>query len=188
MTLASILISWSESGEWGLSMGMVGIIAACIFWGIDNNLTRNISSKNPLSIVTVKGLGAGGFSLILSLLLGRPLPDLEHFSLAMLLGFVSYGMSILLFILAMRGLGTARTSTLFGIAPFVGAVSSPFMLHETPQRLFFVAVPLMLVGAWLMLSEDHSHSHLHLPESHEHSLLEHDHPHTPDIHHRHIHE
>lgn len=217
MTLASVLISWTGNQGWGVSLGMLGIIAACIFWGIDNNLTRNISAKNPLMIVMIKGLGAGIFSLILSLLLGRTLPDIGHFFLALALGFISYGMSIALFIRALRGLGTARTSTLFSAAPFIGALASLLFLHETPQGLFFAAALLMLLGAWLMLSENHSHRHFHLPESHEHrhshpdphhehlhpdqpvftgehshwhehSPLEHDHTHTPDTHHRHSHD
>jgi drug/metabolite transporter (DMT)-like permease len=217
VTLASILLTWNGNGGWGFSAGALGVVGACVLWGVDNNFTRNISSKNPLTIVTIKGLGAGTFSLLLSLVLGKPLPALGPLLLALLLGFISYGMSIMLFIFAMRGLGAARTSTLFGSAPFIGMLVSIPLLHEVPQGLFYVAIPLMLMGAWLMLSEGHRHSHYHLPEGHEHShthpdphhehrhanqadfvgehshwhqhtLLEHEHPHAPDIHHRHMHE
>ncbi|MCX6079541.1 MAG: DMT family transporter [Chloroflexi bacterium] len=215
ITLTSILISWT-GGAWGISLGAIGVIGACFLWGIDNNLTRHISSKNPLVIVGVKGLAAGTVSLLLTFVLGKPLPIMSVALLAMLLGSVCYGLSIQLFILAMRGLGAARTSTLFGIAPFVGTFLSVIMLHEMPQALFWTAVPVMLAGAWLMLTEHHDHHHIHesiehihahahddhhehthqmdIPvvdgmhtHLHLHDVLEHVHEHTPDLHHRHGH-
>lgn len=180
ITLASILLSWT-GGSWGVSIGAMGVIGACFLWGLDNNLTRHISAKNPLVIVGVKGLGAGTFSMILALLLGKPFPGLGVILPAMLLGALSYGLSIQLFILAMRGLGAARTSTFFGTAPFVGTLLAFLMLREVPQTLFWVAVPMMLFGAWLMLSENHGHHHIHKP-------VEHIHEHThPDEHHEHGH-
>ena len=215
ITLASIFASWT-GGAWGVSVGALGVIGACFLWGVDNNLTRHISAKNPLVIVGVKGLAAGSFSLLLALVLGKPIPALNVTFLAMLLGSVSYGLSIQLFILAMRGLGAARTSTLFGIAPFVGAILSLVMLREMPQALFWAAVPVMLAGAWLMLTERHDHHHGHTAAKHTHAHahddhhdhahtsdvplvnglhshphmhepLEHIHAHTPDLHHRHDH-
>lgn len=179
ITLASILTSWT-GGAWGVSLGALGVLGACFLWGMDNNLTRQISAKNPLVIVGVKGLAAGTFSLLLTFALGKPLPGAGAAGLAMLLGSVSYGLSIQLFILAMRELGAARTSTLFGIAPFVGIFLSLIMLHERPQAFFWAAVPVMLAGAWLMLTENHDHHHMH-------ELAEHTHAHAHDEHHAHLH-
>jgi drug/metabolite transporter (DMT)-like permease len=224
ITLASILLSLNGNANgnaigsaFGFSPGALGILAACLLWGLDNNLTRTISAKDPLVIVTLKGLGAGGFSLLLSRILGMTFPRLGIILLAMLLGALSYGLSIRLFILALRALGSSRTSALFGTAPFAGSLLSLFLFHELPPVLFWVSIPVMLAGAWLMLSEKHLHSHVHeaMEHSHRHShpdehhahshlekdgqangphvhwhrhdMLEHAHPHTPDLHHRHEH-
>jgi drug/metabolite transporter (DMT)-like permease len=216
ITLASILLSWN-SAAWGISLGALGILGACFLWGLDNNFTRQISAKNPLLIVGIKGLGAGFFSLVLAILMGESLPSLGSFGLALLVGALSYGLSIQLFILALRGLGAARTGALFGIAPFVGATLSLFLFREAPQTLFWLALPLMLLGAWLMLTENHQHYHVHEPlehahahshpdghhdhihpseeppvngrhaHVHTHAEMPHSHPHAPDLHHRHLH-
>jgi drug/metabolite transporter (DMT)-like permease len=216
VTLASILLT-STGNRWGVSLGALGVIGACFLWGLDNNFTRNISAKNPLMIVGIKGLGAGTFSLVLGILLRQSLPDTKVALLALLLGSISYGISIQLFIIALRAMGAARTSTLFGTAPFVGAILSLVLLRETPTILFWVALPFMLAGAWLMLAEKHIHTHFHAAAEHDHrhahpdehhlhanpgnvplvdgshshehvhAPLEHDHAHAPDIHHRHGH-
>jgi drug/metabolite transporter (DMT)-like permease len=212
ITLASILLSWI-GGNWGFSLAALGILAACLLWGLDNNLTRHISAKNPLLIVGIKGLGAGALAFIL----GIPLPGWKLVGLALIVGAVCYGLSIQLFILALRSLGAARTGALFGIAPFIGAVLSLFLFPGSPGLLFWLALPAMLVGAWLMLTEQHHHDHLHLMTEHAHAHAhpddhhqhehdagtafvngkhahlhlhdeqEHAHPHKPDIHHRHAH-
>lgn len=217
VTLASIVLTWT-GGNWGFSLGALGIIGACFLWGVDNNFTRHISAKNPLIIVGIKGLGAGAFSLVLCLLLKQQLPPAGIALLAMLLGSISYGISIQLFIIALRSLGAARTSTLFGVAPFVGVLLSLVLLREKPQILFWAALPVMAAGAWLMLTENHVHHHIHEPMVHEHrhshpdehhqhdsgqdiplvngahthvhlhEQLEHEHAHSPDLHHRHEHE
>ena len=216
VTTASILLSW-VGGNWGFSLSALGIISACFLWGLDNNFTRHISAKNPLIIVGVKGLGAGSFSLALALILRQQFPGLNNLLLAMALGSVSYGLSIQLFIVAMRSLGAARTSTLFGIAPLVGVVLSLILFHEMPKTLFWIALPVMLVGTWLLLTENHVHRHFHQEfvhnhrhshpdehhdhpfqeefplvngshtHEHRHEPLEHEHPHVPDLHHRHEH-
>lgn len=216
ITLGSILLTWQPAAALEFSLGALGILGACSLWGLDNNFTRNISAKNPLVIVAIKGLGAGGFSLLLALLLGKPIPGLAQIFPALILGFVSYGMSIALFILALRSLGVARTSTLFGSAPFVGMLLSLAIFRETPQISFFYALPFMVGGAWLMLKEDHQHTHVHERLVHEHrhahpdehhqhvdengaafsgehshlhvhETLAHSHAHAPDLHHRHRH-
>lgn len=218
ITLASILLSWNSSGQWGFSPGALGVIVACILWGVDNNLTRQISAKDPLTIVLVKGLGAGTCSLFLALGLGAPFPGLTAAVGALLLGSVSYGASIMLFILALRRLGAARTGALFGTAPFIGTVLSLALFHELPTWSFFVSLPLMAVGTALLVGEEHVHTHAHgalehdhrhrhddshhdhahvpgeIPRSgwhshpHQHPPLTHEHPHTPDLHHRHVHQ
>jgi len=216
ITLAIIMLSWDSSGQWGLSIGAVGVICACVLWGIDNNFTRNVSAKDPLSIVMIKGLSAGTFSLILSFVLGYSFPSIGFVFKAMLLGCFSYGLSIILFIRAMRELGSTRTSALFGIAPFVGTLLSEIIFRESLNTLFFLSLPIMTIGAVLLLKEDHDHLHEHTPTVHEHrhshdshhihrhlkeellkwgghshvhkqELIAHKHPHTPDIHHRHEH-
>ena len=216
ITAASILLSWEPGGDWGISLGALGILGACVLWGIDNNLTRNISAKDPLTIVLVKGLSAGSFSLILALLLGNALPEPAILLGALVLGSLSYGLSIVLFIRAMRGLGAARTSALFGTAPLAGVLLSLLLFQEAPSALFWGALPLMVVAALLLLSERHSHRHAHASLTHDHrhrhddghhehdhpgmvdrslthshphthSPTTHEHPHLPDIHHRHVH-
>ena len=217
ITTASVLLSWNTGGEWGLSVGAVGVLGACVFWGIDNNFTRNISAKDPLAIVAIKGSSAGVFSLILALVLRNPFPDLKIVLGAMLLGSVGYGLSIVLFILAMRSLGAARTSALYGTAPFVGVLLSFLLFRDTPDVLFVISFAIMVVGAALLLGEQHSHLHVHAAVKHEHrhrhddghhthehaggkirpgcshshfhehEATPHVHPHTPDIHHRHSH-
>lgn len=181
VTIAAILLGWTP-GRWGFTLGALAILAACFFWGLDNNLTRQISGKDPLMIVGVKGLVAGTFSLLLAIVLGRPLPSLGSAGLAMLLGAFSYGLSIQLFILALRSLGAARTSTLYSISPFAGVALSFILLHEIPTKFFWFALPLMIAGAWLMVSERHAHLHKHIPLTHSHA-----HTHPGDLHHQHQH-
>jgi drug/metabolite transporter (DMT)-like permease len=165
-----------------LSLSALAVIGACFLWGLDNNLTRNVSAKDPLSIVAIKGLAAGSFSLMLGFILGNSLPSLLIIAQALLVGSFCYGVSITLFVLAMRSLGAARTGTLFATAPFVGAALSLVILREQPASLFFISLPLMILGVVLMLSESHAHSHPH-------ELDEHDHCHShPDIHHLHNHD
>jgi len=216
ITLASILLSLNPGSEWGFSLGAVGILGACVLWGMDNNLTRNISAKDPISIVTIKGLAAGSFSLLLAILVGNHLPGWTTMLLALLLGAFSYGLSITLFIRAMRGLGAARTSALYGTAPLAGLILSFLLFSEPVSLLFWVAVPLMAVGTIFLVYEVHDHHHIHVSVEHEHAhthddghhdhehdnglisstshshihdhlRLEHAHHHMPDINHRHTH-
>ncbi len=215
VTAACILLSWT-GGKWGFSLGAIGILVACFLWGLDNNFTRQISAKNPLIIVAIKGLGAGTFSLLLTWILGKPLPAWGIVPAALLVGAVCYGLSIQFFILALRNLGAARTSALFATAPFVGTTLSILFLREKPEILFWLSLPVMLAGAWLIASEQHRHYHVHEHvrhahphqhddehhhhdhsegmethgkhvHEHEHGNFAHEHAHTPDIHHRHTH-
>lgn len=182
ITSASILLTMNITGNWGISFGALGIIFACVLWGIDNNFTRNISSKNPTTIVMIKGLIAGSFSSILAIILGNKLPQIGVIILALLLGCFSYGVSITFFIRAMRGLGAARASTLFGTSPLAGIILSIVLLHESPNLWFVIALILMVFGTLFLMFEKHSHKHLHLATIHEHAHV-HD-----DGHHNHDHE
>jgi len=212
ITLASVFLSTNFSEGFGLSLGALGIILACVLWGLDNNLTRNISGKDPLVIVAWKGLAAGTFSFSLAFLLGNTMPSVTSILSTMILGFVSYGLSTILFILSMRGLGAARTSALYGTAPLAGVLLSIIIFGESPSAAYSLAGFLMIVGALLLINEEHSHSHVHTATFHEHSHRhndsahahdaittgahshehehteeDHEHDHMPDIHHRHGH-
>ncbi len=180
ITIASILLSLNLSGEWGLSVGALGVLAACALWGMDNNLTRHISAKDPLMIVTVKGIGAGTFSLALALVLGRAFPVPTTALKAMAVGSLSYGLSIVLFVRAMREMGAARTSALFGTAPLAGVGLAVLLLRETPGSMFLIALPIMIAGAVLLIGEQHDHIHVH-------EAIAHDHCHQHDEEH-HVHE
>ncbi|MCB8926525.1 MAG: DMT family transporter [Ardenticatenaceae bacterium] len=216
ITGATILLSYAPGSNWGFSLGALGILLACILWGIDNNFTRNISAKDPLAIVIVKGLVAGLFSLLLATLLGNSWPRWSTILGALLLGSLSYGLSITLFIRAMRHLGAARTSALFSTAPVAGVILSLLLFSETPGFLFLLALPLMVVGAIYLVNEDHTHYHVHEAvfhdhwhshddahhththdgaeansahaHPHDHEETSHEHHHLPDITHRHTHE
>jgi drug/metabolite transporter (DMT)-like permease len=212
ITLASIFLSTNFTRGFGLSLGALGIILACVLWGVDNNFTRNISGKDPLAIVAWKGLVAGTFSFFLAFFLGNQLPSVTIILSTLVLGFVSYGLSTLLFIRSMRGLGAARTSALYGTAPLAGVLLSIVIFGELPSFMFIIAAILMIGGALLLINEEHEHSHVHTvlfhehshshddpshghdntkgvhSHEHEHPAEEHEHDHMPDIHHRHGHE
>ena len=212
ITLASIFLSTDFSSGFSLSLGALGVILACVLWGLDNNLTRNISGKDPLVIVASKGLVAGTFSFLLAWALGDPFPAAMTILGTLAMGFVCYGLSTLLFIRSMRGLGAARTSALYGTAPLAGVLLSIVIFGEIPSVFFILAAILMIGGALLLINESHSHAHVHTAIVHEHShnhadpmhahddakgihshehehpIEEHEHDHLPDIHHRHGHD
>jgi drug/metabolite transporter (DMT)-like permease len=208
ITLASIFLSTNFQGGFGFSLGALGILLACFLWGVDNNFTRNISAKDPLTIVAWKGLISGFFSLLLGLFLGQKLPALITVLSILLLGFISYGLSTMFFIYSMRGLGAARTSALYGTAPLAGVFLSILIFRDPITLLFGIAAVLMVAGALLLANEEHAHFHIHMPvvhehihkhedfhmhdttdiahsHEHEHPRTEHEHGHMPDIHHRH---
>lgn len=208
ITVASIFLSTNFGSNWGMSLGALGVLLACVLWGVDNNFTRNISAKDPLTIVAWKGLVSGSFSFLLGLALGQRLPALLTILSILLLGFISYGLSTMLFIYSMRGLGAARTSALYGTAPLAGVLLSILIFKDPLTLLFGVAALMMVAGALLLANEEHAHFHIHMPvvhehrhqhdefhahdetevahsHAHEHPLTEHEHGHMPDIHHRH---
>lgn len=163
------------------SVGMLLIAAACLAWAVDNNLTRRVSGGDAATLACLKGLVAGAVNLALAVALGAPMPALTGWIWAGLLGFAGYGVSLVLFIVALRNLGTARTGAYFSVAPFFGAALSIAILGERPGAAFWLAAGLMAIGVWLHLSERHEHPHTH-------EVLEHSHEHMHDLHHQHAHD
>ncbi len=178
---AGVLLSWEQIPAFGVPWGMLAIVGACLCWGIDNNLTRKVSASDAVQIAGVKGLVAGSVNLTIALALGAHLPPTSTILAAGLIGFCGYGLSLVLFVLALRNLGTARTGAYFSVAPFVGAMISLVLLSDRPGWLFWLAAILMGAGIWLHLTESHEHEH-------EHEALEHTHAHTHDAHHQHEHD
>ena len=176
----ALLLSW-RGGPAAYGWGALAIAGACVAWGFDNNLTRKLSSTDPVQIVTVKSLVAGAVNGSLALISGAPLPASSSLAGAAVIGLFGYGASLVLFVLALRHLGTARTAAYFSCAPFIGATLSVLMLHEPVTAQLIVAGALMAVGVYLHASESHDHEHAH-------EGLEHEHRHAHEEHHRHLHE
>lgn len=172
------ILSWQgrASFDWGTLL----IAGACLCWGIDNNLTRTLSSADPLRIAMLKGLVAGTVNLILAFASGAKLPPSDALLAAGIVGFLGYGVSLALFVLGLRHLGAARTGAYFSLAPFVGATLAVVMLGESLSAKLLIAGCLMGFGLWLHLSERHDHKHAH-------EALEHEHRHRHDEHHQHEH-
>lgn len=174
----AVLLSWQ--GRAALDLGGLLIAGACLCWGIDNNLTRKLSSADPVQIAMLKGLVAGTVNLGLALAHGAALPGAAVTLAAGVIGFLGYGVSLVLFVLGLRHLGAARTGAYFTLAPFVGAMLAVAMLGEPISATLLTAAGLMGLGLWLHLAERHEHEHAH-------ELLEHEHQHRHDEHHRHDH-
>ncbi|OAD15121.1 DMT family transporter [Achromobacter insolitus] len=209
-----LLLSWVP-GAAAFSPGALLIVGACLCWAIDNNLTRKVSMNDAMLIAGLKGLLAGLTNTMLALLGGATLPSITAVSVTLAVGFLGYGVSLTLFVMALRTLGTARTGAYFSVAPLFGVVISLMLWPEMPGPLFWAAAALMAIGVWLHLRERHEHEHTHEPlhhshrhvhdahhqhthdfpwdgkephtHAHRHAVLTHSHPHYPDIHHRHGH-
>ena len=184
LVAGAVVLSWPGmlgSGTPGTDgvVGPLAIVGACIAWGLDNNFTRKVSLSDPLQIVEIKGLVAGPINLALGLLAGGHLPGLPTIGMAGLIGFLSYGVSLVLFVMALRHLGTARTGAYFSTAPFIGAAAAVLLLGEALSWQLGVAGLLMAWGVWLHISEVHEHDHVH-------EALEHGHAHSHDAHHQHV--
>ena len=175
----AVLLSW-RGGPGGIGLGALAIVGACLAWGIDNNLTRKLSASDPVQIAMVKGLVAGGVNLALGLARGAHLPALPALAGAGLVGFLGYGVSLVLFVLGLRHLGSARTGAYFSSAPFIGAILAIILFGEPVTARLIVAAVLMSIGLYLHLAERHGHEHVHEP-------MEHAHTHVHDAHHQHAH-
>jgi len=159
----------------------LAVVAACLAWALDNNLTRKVSLADPVVIAMAKGLAAGASNTALAFAAGAALPALPVLGGALVVGWLGYGVSLALFVVALRELGTARSAAYFSTAPFAGALFAVLLLGEMVTVTLFVAAALMAAGVWLHVSERHVHRHTHEP-------LEHAHEHEHDEHHRHPHE
>lgn len=176
----TIVLSWSGSFDLANAWGPVAIVAACFCWALDNNLTRKVSLSDPLQVASLKGLVAGTVNTALALALHSTLPPLPALASAAVVGFLGYGVSLALFVVGLRHLGTARAGAYFSAAPFVGALVAVLLLDEPVTVRLAIAAALMGVGVWLHMTEHHEHEHRHVGEEHEH-------PHQHDEHHDHQH-
>lgn len=174
------LLAWDGS-RFSFDLGGLLIAGACLAWGIDNNLTRKLSSADPVQIAMIKGMVAGSVNLLLALSLGAKVPSVGIIAAAGVVGFFGIGVSLVMFMLGLRHLGTARTGAYFSLAPFIGAVLAILLLREPVTAQLVVAGVLMAIGLWLHLAERHEHEHVH-------NELEHEHRHVHDVHHNHVHE
>jgi len=196
-------------------LGLAAIAVACTCWAIDNNLTRKVSASDPVFIASTKGLIAGVVNCSIAYFMGVQFPQIQILFSAMSLGLFGYGISLVFFVMALRGLGTARTGAYFSTAPFIGSAVALIFIGESASTAFWIASVLMGIGVWLHISEVHEHEHTHdvLEHSHAHShdehhqhehsegevisdnhvhwhrhtVMNHKHPHYPDIHHQHSH-
>ncbi|MES2759123.1 MAG: DMT family transporter [Pseudomonadota bacterium] len=180
IVVAGALLSWSERPDFGVPWGPLAIVAACLCWAVDNNFTRKVSASDPVQIACLKGLVAGSVNLAIAVSLGQRVPEWGTIAVAATVGLCGYGLSLVLFVLALRHLGTARAGAYFSAAPFAGAVISMLMFRDRPGLMFWIAAALMAIGIWLHITESHEHRHRHEP-------LDHDHPHRHDAHHQHQH-
>lgn len=215
ITLGGGLLAWQGRLTWGGFTGPLMIAAACACWAIDNNFTQKVSASDPIQIAALKGGVAGGVNLAIGLALTGSMPGFDKVIAAGMLGFFGYGLSLVLFVLALRQLGSARTGAYFSTAPFVGAILSLLIWKDPLTPLLIAGGVLMGIGVWLHLSERHIHDHTHAPIAHSHrhvhddhhrhdhapedpagephahdhlhEPISHRHPHYPDIHHRHLH-
>lgn len=210
----ALLLSWPGDARFAGIWPSLAVLGACFAWGLDNNLTRKISLTDASWIAAAKGLIAGSVNLCLAYLVGVQLPAWPNVATAMLLGFFAYGVSLALFVVGLRHLGTARTGAYFSVAPFIGAALAVGLGEPITVPLILAGL-LMGLGIWLHLTEQHDHEHAHEPLDHEHehehdehhqhahpflvlpgtkhthrhvhSPMTHTHPHFPDVHHQHKH-
>jgi drug/metabolite transporter (DMT)-like permease len=196
--------------------GLALIAAACVCWALDNNFTRKVSAADARVLAALKGLVAGITNVALAFSLGATLPAVSHVLATLLLGFLGYGLSLVLFIVSLRHLGSARSGAYFATAPFIGAAAALAISGASTEPVFWIAAFCMAVGVWLHVTESHEHDHVHEPSQHSHAhshdehhqhthafawdgkephthehahaLLQHRHAHFPDIHHRHGHD
>lgn len=211
-----VVLSWQGSEGLALPLGSLAVCGACLCWGLDNNLTQKVSAADPVQVAALKGGVAGSVNLLLALTLGARVPEPPALLAALGVGFLGYGLSLVLFILALRAIGTARTGAYFSLAPFVGSVMALALLGEPAGPRYLAAALLMGSGVALHLTERHLHFHRHEPQVHSHRHVHddghhhhehppgvdpaaphthehvhqptsHQHPHFPDLHHRHRH-
>ncbi|MEJ8840665.1 EamA family transporter [Ramlibacter sp. AN1133] len=183
-----VVLAWpGEGSSGGSARSALLVLAACLAWAVDNNLTRKVSLADATWIAMVKGLAAGTTNLVLALALGASWPPLPVVGAAGLLGLVSYGVSLVLFVVGLRALGTARTGAYFSVAPFFGTLLAVLLLDDALNWQLGAAAALMAAGVWLHLTERHEHRHAHVPMDHVHEHVHgagdehHEHAHVPPV-------
>ncbi|MBE5759277.1 MAG: DMT family transporter [Clostridiales bacterium] len=192
VTLASAALSFEGKGSFDFNIGSLYVLGAACCWGLENNCTRVLSSKSSVQITTIKGIFSGLGSLIVALIRGEKLPGLLPIAAVLVLGFVSYGLSINFYIKAQKDLGAAKTSAYYSIAPFLGVFFGILIFRENPGIQFYIGLVIMIIATVLMvrdtigLQHTHEHSHTHTHE-HSHGDLIHSHEHTHTHTHTHIH-
>ena len=200
ITISSIILSFEGSGSFHFSLGSLFVLLATICWGMENNCTRKISEKSTYQIVTIKGLCCGLGSFVVASAVGESLPSVKYIILAMLLGFVAYGLSIFLYIRAQRDLGAAKTSAYYAVAPFIGTFLAFVINGEQLSVAYLVGLFFMIIGTLFVVADtlvkNHSHLHTHLiththdGSTHTHVIMhKHGHEHfcSSDIHRHHHH-
>ncbi len=192
IVIGAALLS-ARPGEplWADGLGIAFIAGACLSWALDNNLSQWVSGKDPAAIVQVKSLSAGAGMLLVAVATGQWVPSASFAAVALALGSLSYGLSLLLHMRALRLLGAAREAAFFATAPFIGAALAIPILGERPTSFAALAGILMVSGAIVLVRARHSHLHVHAPLEHEHLHVHdehHQHSHASDAHHRHLHD
>ena len=180
IVVGGVVLTWEGRATWGGIAGPLAIAGACFAWAADNNFTQKVSGGDPVQIAMLKGLVAGVVNTSIAFFRGAHLPSAGPLATALVVGFASYGLSLVLFVFALRNVGTARTGAYFSTAPFVGAALSLAAFRDIPTPGFVVAALLMAVGVWLHLAERHEHEH-------QHDAMDHEHAHVHDDHHQHEH-
>jgi drug/metabolite transporter (DMT)-like permease len=181
----AVILTWEPGSSSGADTGPLwpytAVIGACLAWAVDNNMTRNVSLTDATFVAMVKGLVAGITNIVIAFASGVAIPTAIAMLSGGVLGLLSYGVSLVLFVVALRHLGTARTGAYFSIAPFVGAVIAVAFMGEPIRVSLVVAALLMGIGVWFHLTERHLHEHRH-------EAMEHEHKHEHDAHHQHSHD
>lgn len=149
VTASCLLLSFEDISSLQFNIGSFFVLLASICWGIENNCTRKLSSKDPMQIVMLKGIFSGSGSIIIGFIIGERISNAWSIPLVLLLGFIAYGLSIYAYVYAQRILGAARTSAYYAVAPFIGVILSLLIFREIPGILFIAALILMAIGAWL---------------------------------------
>jgi len=153
VTVASVILSFDGAGSFEFNHGSLFVLGACLCWGFENNCTRAISHKSSVEIVVIKGTFSGLGSLLVALLMGEKFPAIQWVLCLLLLGFVSYGLSIHFYITAQKELGAAKTSAYYSVAPFLGVMFGMLILGEQPRIQFYVALVIMVISTWLMVKD-----------------------------------
>jgi drug/metabolite transporter (DMT)-like permease len=177
----ALVLAWPDEARFGALWPSLAVLGAGLGWALDNNLTRKVALADATWIAACKGWAAGMVNLGIAALVVERWPSAATVAAAIVLGWVCYGLSLTLFVVALRQLGTARTSAYFSVAPFVGALIALPLLGEALTLRLLSAGALMAFGVWLHLTETHGHQHTH-------EVLEHTHEHVHDLHHQHTHE